>query len=296
MFAAQAVDHRASHSPLRVGRQRVEHPAVARAHDYRPEILRGGQGHVPPLHDDRRRGSPGLAKELRKRLGVRELVGGADVLQRGVFAPHGVPEVGLARRQHDLAPHRHRELAARGEPRPGAAHGARHVVEEEQPEHRHHGGERGGRHVERRHVRDAKFGLHEPSSGGSGPRLGNQRGRQVDSEHVTRGAHPFGRRQRRRAGAATQIEHPRARSQRQPLHGALPEVMPERQSVEGVGRRRVGGDDAVEVGHGAVTMIADGRRSRGAQPRLYGKLRREPAPSGRRRVHADSQSHRGAVR
>ena len=87
----------------------------------------------------------------------------------------------------------------------------------------------GRREPQRLDVADLEASLAESLGAGQRPGRVDQRRRQVDAEHRPARADGAGRRQRRRTGAAAQVEHARARRQRQALHGAPPVLVPERQ-------------------------------------------------------------------
>ena len=105
----------------------------------------------------------------------------------------------------------------------------------------------------------------------------------VRSTPTTRpaGSHAFGGRQGRRAGAAAQVEHPRARRQVQPVDRAASEVMPEGQAVEMVGGGGVGVDDAGGVGHRTRGDHSGRPASRGRHRPLYAKLPPRSSAAGR---------------
>ena len=196
--------------------------------------------------------------------------------QGGILAQHRFPEQRFARREYLLAPRSDGDHATWRQPRPRAGQQARHVVHEEQSEYRDDGVERG--HGELQALDGGAFERDVAIFRGRRFRSSpfEQRVGDVDAHHAPRRCHGFRRRQRRSPGAAAEIQHPRARSQLQPIHRRLSEVRPERQVVETIGRGGVRrGDVQVVTVHGEA-LLSWGRWCRSIN------RQRPPGPPGPR--------------
>ena len=131
---------------------------------------------------------------------------------------------------------------------PGASHDharpeqAGHVVEEEEAEHRHHRVERAGANVSASTSPTSKRACVEPGGRRRARACVDERRREVHAEHRSRRAD-----QRARPAAPTRRcrstdRAPAPRPEPQPVHRPPPVLVPERQPVEVIGRRRVRGD------------------------------------------------------
>ena len=147
--------------------------------------------------------------------GVASRSAGLMWLERRILAPHRLPEERLAGREHDLAPHRDRQPPAGREPRPRPPQHAGHVVHEEEPEDREDGVE--GRRRDRPDVSTSptsKRACVRPAAAASARARSTSDGVRSTPSTAPGRADRACRRQRRRAGAAAQVEHALPRRQR----------------------------------------------------------------------------------